>query len=68
MKQAILTIGSKTMNVEMDMDSDLFSKEPIDEKLSQRIVSMEDENHVFYVTDIYDLFCNYEVVKIEKVK
>jgi hypothetical protein len=66
MVEVILIMENKTMEVGIDMDSDLISKEPIDEKLSERIVSMEDENRVFYVTDMFDLFSQYENIQIAK--
>lgn len=58
---------NKSFEGTMDMDSDIFTKVPICNKLSVRIVP-EDGQATFYVTVPYDLFLNYKEVQITKMK
>jgi hypothetical protein len=58
---------NKSFDGQIDIDSDIFSKVPLCNKCSKRIKPL-DGSEEFYVTEIYDLFTNYEEVVITKLK
>ena len=60
-----IKIDGKEFAVRVDMDSDLFSDEPLNEKLSNRIVVPETKKE-FYVTDLYDLLSNCKTLEFSK--
>lgn len=60
----IIKINEKKLAAEMDMDGDIFTKEPIIEQ-SVKLVSPEDGS-VSYFTEVYDLLTNCKSVNIEK--
>jgi hypothetical protein len=53
-------------NALMDLDGDLFTKKPINEKISTELIS-EETGEVKYYTFIYDVYMTYKNVTIIKI-
>jgi hypothetical protein len=53
-------------NALMDLDGDLFTKKPFNEKISTKLIS-EETGEVKYYTFIYDVYMTYKNVTIIKI-